>query len=147
MKTYTCILIVSLLFLGTEVSCAQNTSNKTVYLLFDESSRETCQTNNSQELKKFRKEDTSNTLTFFHVCAELFVFNKEYGSPVTTSIKKIPKNKIVDINEMMKKYESLEPQQFKHNVYDTLYIVEKLQKDQVLVYIVGWNDRSLGIVN
>jgi hypothetical protein len=144
MKTY--IFLILILFLCTTAGYAQNTTGGTAYLLFDDSRKEICQ-QNIDELKKFRKVDTRKTFTFFHVCSELFVFNKEGSIPDTTAIRKIPKNAIVDISEMIKKYKSLEPQQFKHHVYDTLYIVEKFQKGQVLIYRVGWNDRSLGIVN
>ena len=144
MKTY--IFLVPFLLLCALPCYAQNKPGGRTYLLFDSTSSEKC-SQKQYELKKFRKEDTGKSFTFFYVCDELFVFNKAYGHPDTTSIKKIPKHKMVTINEMLNKYNSLEPQQFKHHVYDTLFIVEKWKRDLVLLYRVGWNDPSLGIVN
>jgi len=66
------MFLILFLFLYTVAGCAQNVPSGTVYLLFDDSSQEKCQ-NNKNELKKFRKEDNSKTLTFF-----MYVLNSLY---------------------------------------------------------------------
>lgn len=149
MKQY--LLFVVFFTLGVTVVCrAQQVHPDTVYVLFDITSTETCTVDvegkGYQEVNKFFKIDEGRTLTFFHICGELFVFNKKHRTPDTASIDAIPSQRVVDIEEMIEIYDSLEPREFKHHVFDTVFLIEETDGDTVLKYKVRWNDEALGII-
>ncbi|MCW9706977.1 hypothetical protein [Fodinibius salsisoli] len=149
MKQY--LFLILFLILVTAFCQAQQVPKDTVYISFDETSSETCLIDSGmekdrQKTNKFRKIDTRNDLIFFHICNELFVFNKKLYSPDTTSTGSIPSQKIADIEDMNKLYNSLQPREFKHHVFDTVFILEQIAKNKVVKYDVTWNDEALGII-
>ncbi|MFD0992833.1 hypothetical protein [Tenacibaculum geojense] len=133
-----------ILFLVSTLMCfSQERKKETVYILFDNQSNEKCivedGSGNSLNVNKFRKEyeDYGNIINF-KICNETFGFNKTKSFKDTCSIKALENIKLVDFEYLIKKYNSLN--EFKHHVFDKIYFVEKISKNKIIKYEVGWVD-------
>jgi len=143
-KIYTFLF---LLFFGTPICFAQQNPKNTVYLLFNTSSSETCKVDvegeGYQQLNKFRKENIENYI-IFNICEEEFVFVKQRATKDTLSSKQAGKIEYSDLKYLNNRYEDSKPRKFKHNVFETIYIIEKVSKNHFVKYTVGWTDEQLG---
>ncbi|MCW9706978.1 hypothetical protein [Fodinibius salsisoli] len=141
------VSIFLFLILLPAVCLAQQVLLDTVYIFFDTSSTETCTVDvegkGYQEVSKFRKEDIEN-YKIFDICSEEFVFVKNKASKDTLVLRKRSDIQFQDIGFLTEAYKNAKPKKFKHNIFDQIYIVEKISKDKYIRYSVGWVDESIG---
>lgn len=149
MRNYIVLFLLTLIFLSAK--CYGQNIQDQVYIIFDVTSNENCESkkDGSTVLKsdKFKKVDTRNELTFFYICDELFVFNKKSGVSDTLSIHDVPGEDIIDLNDMIEIYKSQNPRQFKHHIFEEIFLLEKKPNNTFISYRVIWNDESLGIID
>jgi hypothetical protein len=149
MRNYIVLFLLTLIFLSAK--CYGQNVQDQVYIFFDVTSNENCESkkDGSTVLKsdKFKKVDTRNELTFFYIRDELFVFNKKTGVSDTLLIHDVPGEDIIDINEMIEIYKSQNPSQFKHHIFEEIFLLEKKPNNTLISYRVIWNDESLGIID
>lgn len=127
-------------------SFSQTEGKETVYLLFNRQSKEKCiiedGSGNSLNLNKFRKEFQGNHI-YFRICNEIFTAHKTKNSKDTCSIKALDNLKIVNFEYLLDKYNSFN--EFKHHVFDKVYLIEKISKDKIIKYEVTWIDKIIMI--
>lgn len=121
-----------------------------VYLYFDSTLEKKCviETKNKEQVtpKKFRKDNSEGTI-IFNICWEKFVFVKNWTSPDTLSNKQAESIKYSSIDYLINKYRDSESKLFKHNLIDTIYIIEKFSNNKFKKYRVGWTDERLGWID
>tara|TARA_R110000868_G_scaffold47429_1_gene155557 strand:- start:904 stop:1200 length:297 start_codon:yes stop_codon:yes gene_type:complete len=97
-------------------------------------------------MNKFRKEyeDYGNIINF-KICNETFGFNQTKSFRDNCSIKKLKNIKLIDLDYLIRKYNSL--YEFKHDIFAKIYLIEKISKDMIVKYEVGWVDEQIMILN
>jgi len=149
MNKYVVFFLLTLIFLSAK--CYGQNVQDQVYIIFDVTSNENCESQKDGSItfnsSKFKKVDTRKELTFFYICDELFVFNKKSGVSDTLSIYDVPREDIIDINDMINIYKSQNPSQFKHHIFEEIFLLEKKPNNTFTSYRVIWNDESMGIID
>lgn len=134
-----------ILFIVSFFIVSQN-KKETIYLLFDNQSKEKCkieveQTYENKEgidiVKKYKKEIREDFI-YFRICDELFTFHKTKSFKDTCSIKALDHLKLVKFDYLRRKYDSLF--EFKHHVFKKIYFIEKISKDKIVKHDVHWVD-------
>lgn len=124
---------------------SQSQKKEIVYLLF-EANKEECLiedgSGNYRCLNKYRKEYDKDIIRF-RICDELFTFHRYKGNKDTCSIKALDNLKLVDFDYLVKKYDSV--YEFKHHVFEKIYFIERISKDKIIKYEVGWIDEIIMI--
>jgi len=132
-----------LLFISI-LSYSQNEEKEMVYLLFDEKNMEKCtipvEGNDYVNLKKFRKE-IEEEFIYFKICNETFSTHKNVAD--TCAINSLNNIKLVDLDYVLTKYNS--ENEFKHQVFDKIFIIEKISKNKYVNYEVTWVDEIVMI--
>jgi hypothetical protein len=147
-------LVIFILLLLNSNLYSQN-KKETVYLLFDINSKERCKievefsSDNDGELdgyqtvKKYRKRNSSynSDCIVFDIGDEEFVTNIKKDCRDTCSIDKLNQLKLVDIEYMVEKWRN-PPREFKHHVFEKIFMVEKISKHKIIIIItdVMWTD-------
>jgi len=128
------------------INAFSQSKKETIYLLFDSYSRDKCKIEVEQTyenkkgieiVKKYRKEKKRKGFIDFYICDEKFVFNKAKNKKNTCAISSKKKHNIKDIDYLKEKYQKGED--FKHHVFEKIYIVEKISKDKIVKYDVYWS--------
>ena len=138
--------IILSLFLIVSFTCfsqKQAKEKETVYLLFDEQSKEKCKVDVEGKgflnMNKFRKGYWDNgNIIVFKICDETFTTHKTKSYKDTCSVKALDNLKFVDFDYLVKKYDSV--YEFKHHVFEKIYFIERISKDKIIKYEVGWID-------
>lgn len=139
MKTITLLLLLIVSF--ASFSQKQEKQKETVYLLFDEQSKEKCKVaiegKGYLNMNKFRKEyeDYGNTI-IFKICNQKFTTRNSLKD--TCTAKALHNIKLVGIEYLKNKHNS--SNDFKHHVFEKIYFIEKLPNNKIIKYAVGWND-------
>lgn len=142
MKTITLLLLLIVSF--ASFSQKQAKQKETVYLLFDEQSKEKCKVavegKGYLSMNKFRKkyEDYGNTISF-KICNQKFTTRNSLKD--TCTAKALDNIKLVDIEYLKKKYNS--SNDFKHHVFEKIYFIEKLSNNKIIKYKVDWIDEII----
>ncbi|WP_019037864.1 hypothetical protein [Psychroflexus tropicus] len=136
----------SLLVLFSILSFSQNEKDKTIYLLFDEQSKEKCKVpvegKGYQNLNKFRKEIHGEYI-YFKICDEIFSIHKTKSFKETCPIEYLDSIELVDINYLKEKYDS--ENELKHHVFDKIFFIEKISEKKIIKYEVSWVDEIIMI--
>ena len=139
------IVIIFLMFLPI-YTFSQTEEKETVNLLFNIQSKERYSgedgSGNSLSLNKFRKELQGDYI-HFKIGDETFTTHVSDSYKETCSINILSKINLVDINYLLKKHDG--SNEFKHHVFDKIYIIEKISEDKVIKYEVSWIDEILMI--
>ena len=139
-------IVTLFLIFSTIYSFSQTEEKETVYLLFNRQSKEKCiiedGSGNSLNLKKFRKEFQGKYI-YFKICNETFIAHKTKSFKDICSIKILDNLKIVNSEYLLNKYNS--SNEFKHHVFDKVYLIEKISKDKIIKYEVTWIDEIIMI--
>lgn len=139
-------VILILLIFSYTFCFSQKDKKETVYLFFDKLNKEKCQVpvegKGYLNLNKFRKEFQGDYI-YFKICDETFSTHKTKTFKDTCSIKSLEKIKLVDLDYLVKQYNSV--YKFKHHVFDKIYFIEKLSKDKIIKYEVTWIDEIIMI--
>ncbi|WP_225037257.1 hypothetical protein [Winogradskyella sp. SM1960] len=139
-------IVTLFLIFSTICSFSQTEEKETVYLLFNRQSKEKCiiedGSGNSLNLKKFRKEFQGKYI-YFKICNEIFTAHKTKSFKDTSSIKILDNLKIINSEYLLNKYNS--SNEFKHHVFDKVYLIEKISKDKIIKYEVTWIDEIIMI--
>jgi len=144
------IIILITLSIFSLLCFSQEQKKETVYLLFDKGNKEKCSVpvegKGNIKKDKFRKEyeDYGNIINF-KICNETFGFNKTKSFKDTCSMRTLEKIKLVDLDYLIHKYNSV--YEFKHHVFDKIYLIEKISKDKIVKYEVGWIDEQIMIID
>lgn len=139
-------IMFSLLVLFSIVSFSQNEKEKTVYLIFDEQSKDKCKVpvegKGYQNLNKFRKEVQGEHI-YFKICDEIFSTHKTKSFKETCSIEYLDSIELVDIIYLKDKYDSVN--ELKHHVFDKIFFIEKISAKKIIKYEVSWVDEIIMI--
>jgi hypothetical protein len=137
-----------ILFLVSFSIISQN-KKETVYLLFDNHSKEKCkieveQTYENKEgidvVKKYRKEKERKNHITFYICEEIFTLDKK-SKIDTCDVKYLSKIKFETLQTLESK-RGISKYAFKNSVFKKIYLVEK-QKDKIIKYPVVWTTDSV----
>lgn len=139
-------IMFSLLVLFSIVSFSQNEKEKTVYLIFDEQSKDKCKVpvegKGYQNLNKFRKEVQGEHI-YFKICDEIFSTHKTKSFKETCPIEYLDSIELVDIIYLKEKYDA--KFEFKHHVFDKIFFIEKISAKKIIKYEVSWVDEIIMI--
>lgn|SRR5699024_147060 len=142
------LFITILLIVGKSNCIAQDTAKDTVYLFFDTSDTTTCRVDvegkGYQMVKKYRKQNLHNYI-LFNICGEKFTFMKERSMSDTLSVGEHNKINYSDIDYFIRIFKNQEPTKYKHNIFDKIYIVVKVNNGTFIKYDVGWLDESIWV--
>ncbi len=132
-------LILIIFFLSSILSFSQ-TKKEIVYILFDKTSKEVCSvedgSGNLLTIKKYREVDNNKVINF-HVCNQKFVYKKETSKKDTCSTNILTRINLKDLNYLLQKYH--ENKEFKYQVFEKIFIVEKVSESIIVKYDVNWS--------
>lgn len=127
------LFLILFCIISISICQAQQAHPDTVYVLFDTTSTETCTVDvegeGYQEVSKFLKENIENYLIFY-ICSEELVFVKNEASSDTLSSAKAFDRIPRDIDYLINVYKNTKPKKFKHNVFDAIYLIEKISDNK-----------------
>ena len=131
-------LWIVLFFLSPIIIFSQSEKEK-VYILFNETSKEICNkedgSGNLITIKIYKKERKRKKINF-HICDETFIYTKG-KSEIDTCNSKILKNvKLQNLDYLLKSYN--ESEDFKHHVFEKIFIVEKISESKIVKHEVYW---------
>jgi hypothetical protein len=132
-------LWIAIFFLSPTIIFSQSEKEK-VYILFNETSKKTCNKEDGRgnllTIKMYKKESKGKKINF-HICDETFTYTEGKSEKDTCNIKVLKKVKLQNLDYLLKKYNLSED--FKHHVFEKIYIVEKISKDEIVKYDVYWS--------
>ena len=128
------------LFSLTPIFIFSQSEKEKVYILFNETSKETCNkedgSGNFLIIKMYKKESKGKRMNF-HICNETFIYTEGKSEKDTCNIKILKKSRLKNLDYLLKKYN--ESEDFKHHVFEKIYIVEKISNEKSIKYEVYWS--------
>jgi len=132
-------LWIVIFFLSPTIIFSQSEKEK-VYILFNETSKEICNkedgSGNLLTIKIYKKKSKGKKINF-HICDETFIYIEGKSERDTCNIKILTKVKLQNLDYLLRKYN--ESEDFKHHVFEKIYIVEKISDEKFIKYEVYWS--------
>ena len=139
--------IIIMVIIAIQFTSLSQDKRETVYIYIDlKSTKELCnpiRKSNSFNNQAYNKEE-NGTKIVFTICKEKFIFNKK-NSFKDISSKHLEKFKIETLSYLLLKHKM--SKSFKHDVFEKIFLIEKINDDQFRKYEVFWNDQRLGVID
>jgi hypothetical protein len=144
MKIY--VLVITLL--TPFIAFSQSIEKEIVYVLFYDNSIEKCKIeveyssdndgklDGYQIIKKYKKDSKGEKINF-HICDETFIYTEHVSTIDTCSVNFLNKIEPKNLDYLLNKY--AKGNNFKHHVFEKIYIIEKISENRIVKYEVYWS--------
>lgn len=130
---------IVIFFLSPTIIFSQSEKEK-VYILFNETSKEICNKEDGRgnlfTIKIYKKKNKGKKINFY-ICDETFIYTEGKSERDTCNIKILTKVKLQNLDYLLRKYN--ESEDFKHHVFEKIYIAEKISDEKFIKYEVYWS--------